>query len=779
MKTSILPFNHFIFLLIFFYISASIIHAQEKPDALKIWMTHPAEEWKNALPVGNGRLGAMVFGGINTERLQLNEETVWTGKDADFHNPQSREGLKEVRKLLFEGKYTEAEAVALKKIMGQRSTDYSQTYQTLGDLFINFGKQEHIDNYRRELDIENAIAKVSYHANYTRYTREIFSSAVNQVIVIKLSAKRDSALNFSLRYTRPGNMAKIETKNNEFQISEHVGNGTGVKMYARIRIIAPTGNVISATDSITVKNARSAIVLIAAATDYRGGNPDEITRKQINEAARKDHEELKSAHIKDYRKYFDRVDLDLGTTDAVYFPTNSRIDAMKNGNTDPQLIELYYQFGRYMLISSSRPGCLPANLQGIWADGLYPPWSADYHININIQMNYWPAEITNLSELHIPFLEFIDALREDGRKTAKEVYGCKGVMTHFTTDPWHYTEPFGDINWGMWPMGMAWCCQHHWEHYLFTEDKDYLQKLGYPVMKDAAEFCIDWLIIDPKTGKLVSGPSISPENKFITTNGEIAAMVMGPTMDQMIIWDLLSNTIEASKVLNVDAGFREKMEKTLLNLAPVQIGSDGRLMEWTEEFKEKNPGHRHISHLFGLHPGHQITKQHNPEFLEAARKTIDYRLANGGGHTGWSRAWIINFFARLQDGEAAYENIIALLRKSTLDNLFDTHPPFQVDGNFGAVAGITEMLMQSHTGEIHLLPALPGAWQQGHVNGICSRGGYDVNIEWQNGKLKKVEIISKLGNDCKVSYNDKIIEFKTEKGKSYSFDGELNLLSKG
>jgi alpha-L-fucosidase 2 len=477
--------------------------------------------------------------------------------------------------------------------------------------------------------------------------------------------------------------------------------------------------------------------------------------------------------VADYQQYFSRVDLDLGVTDAVYFPTDSRIEAMKNGNIDPHLVRLYYQFGRYLLISSSRPGCLPANLQGIWADGLTPPWSSDYHININIQMNYWPAEVTNLSELHEPFLLFINDLRKDARKTAREVYGCRGIVAHHTTDAWLFTEPFRNIRYGLWPMGMAWSCQHLWEHYLFTENREFLDTLAYPIMKEAAMFCADWLVRDPRSGYLVSGPSISPENRFITPGGRPASIDMGPTMDHMIIWDLLTSTIEAGTILDADAQWLEEIKAVLDSLAPVRVGSDGRLMEWMKEYPEVDTGHRHISHLFGLHPGRQITMQHNPELMEAARKTIETRLANGGGHTGWSRAWIINFFARLQDGEAAYENILALLRKSTLLNLLDTHPPFQIDGNFGATAGITEMLLQSHAGEIHLLPALPGAWPDGHIHGICARGGFEVDMDWEGGELKRARIHSKLGNECSIRYGERLIHIPTEKGEILYLDGML------
>ncbi|MBN2213504.1 MAG: glycoside hydrolase family 95 protein [Bacteroidales bacterium] len=779
--------NHFpqvFILLILLQLNSSLIpacFAQEKSheditgNDLKIWLTRPATEWENALPVGNGRLGAMIFGGIEKERIQLNEESLWAGRELDYHNPRSLEGLIEVRRLLFEGRFVEAEKTAQEKIMGDKKNDETHSYQTLGDLILDFGRYRGKGDYRRELDIETAIATVTYQANWTQYTREIFSSAPDQVLVVRLSAGRSNDISLTVRLSRPGNRAKIETGGNDMIMSEHTGNGIGVKMVTRLKAVPEGGTLVSGGDSIRIGNANSVVLLLTAATDYHGGDPGDISAKQMELASSKSYDELKKSHITDYRQYFKRVDLNIGSTDAVYFPTDARIDAMKNGYVDPQLMELYFQFGRYLLISSSRPGCLPANLQGIWADGLTLPWSADYHININIQMNYWPAEVTNLSELHMPFLEFINDLSEDGRKSARDVYGCKGIVAHYTTDPWHFTEPTGMIGYGMWPMGINWSCRHLWEHYLYTGDKAWLDTFAYPIMKEASEFCMDWLVKDPKTGRLVSGPSISPENRFLTSDGQKASMNMGPTMDQMIIWDLLNYTIRTSGIIGRDDAFRNEMIKTLENLSPVRIGSDGRLMEWTEEFEEAEPGHRHISHLYGLHPGSQITKQKNPEFLEAARKTIEHRLSHGGGHTGWSRAWIINFFARLQDGEAAYDNILALLRKSTLHNLFDTHPPFQIDGNFGATAGIAEMLLQSHAGEIHLLPALPSAWKNGYIHGLCARGGFEVDIDWEEGKLKKAVVLSKLGNDCQIRYGEKVTSITTIEGRRYEFNSKLEM----
>jgi alpha-L-fucosidase 2 len=750
------------------------LYGQTDTTHLRLFYSSPARNWNEALPVGNGSLGGMIYGRTDKERIQLNEKTLWAGGREEFAPPDARKYLPQIRQLLFQSRYREAQTLAQQHLMGNKRR--MSAYQTLGDLQLEFNhNQEAITSYQRELDLNDASASVSYRVGDTTFQRTMFSSAPHQAMIVHLTSSKKGGITFKAKVTRPGDKAEIVYSEDAIVLNEHVNGGDGVKVSAIFKLIIKGGKARYSGSGVSVSNADECVIIIAAATDYYGTDPKEKIASVIEQASRKSFQELFHAHRADYRKYFNRVALDLGSTGADFFPTDSRLEAMRQGNVDPQLLTLYYQFGRYLLISSSRPGSLPANLQGLWADGLNPPWDADYHININIQMNYWPAETTNLSELHQPFFDFLDSLRKDGRNTAAKMYGTKGVVAHFTTDAWHFTEPYGQTQWAMWPMGYAWSVQHLWEHYLFTEDKKFLAATAYPQLRDAAFFCLDWLTRDPRSGKLVSGPSISPENTFRTPGGEVATMVMGPTMDHMIIRGLFECTIKASAILGIDAALRKRMEKSLKDLAPTRIGSDGRIMEWTEEFAEPEPGHRHISHLYGLHPGHEITLRRNSELLEAARKTIEFRLGHGGGHTGWSRAWIINFFARLHDGEKAYQNLEQLLMKSTLPNLFDNHPPFQIDGNFGAVAGLTEMMLQSHAGEIELLPAMPAALSRGMVKGLRARGGFEVSIRWENNSLKEVKIRSLNGNRCQLRYKDRIAGFATTTGGVYVLDANLQL----
>lgn len=738
---------------------------------LKLWYQQHASDWNEALPIGNGRLGAMIFGGVRQERIQLNEDSLWYGGPRDRNNPDAKPNLPKIRELILAGRLQEAQELAAMALPGLPETQ--RHYLPLGDLELQFDSQDSDHSrYRRELNLEDGTVRVSYERNGIRYTREHFSSHPDQVLAVSFAADRPGSLTFKARFNRSKWRYLERTDKwgtDGLVMRGYSGGEGGVQFCGALKAVTEGGSCYTVGEHLVVEGADRVTLLIAGGTTFRAEDPEALCKEQLEAAAKRDYHELYDRHVKDYRALFDRMDIVLsdGRSTPDHLPTDERLKRVRQGEDDPELVALYVQYGRYLLISSSRPGTLPANLQGIWNESFLPPWDSKYTININAQMNYWLAENANLSECHLPLFDLIERMREPGRVTAEVMYGCRGFTAHHNTDIWADTAPQDTyLPASFWPMGAAWLCLHLWEHYEFGGDNAFLAR-AYPIMKEAAQFLLDYLIEGPD-GRLITCPSVSPENTYILPNGESGVMCAGASMDFQIIHALFSACIRSSAILHTDSEFGSELEAALRRLPQPAIGRHGQIREWMEDYEEKEPGHRHISHLFGLYPGEQFSVEGTPELASAARVTLERRLAHGGGHTGWSRAWIINFWARLQDGDKVRENMLALLRHSTLPNLFDNHPPFQIDGNFGGAAGVVEALLQSHGGILHLLPALPKEWHSGSVRGLRARGGIAVDMEWKDARLVSAVIHSSLNGICKVKgLGADIIALNVEAGRSY------------
>ena len=758
----------------------------------KIWFDRPATTWEETLPLGNGRLGMMPDGQIDRETIVLNDITLWSGGVQDANNPEAARYLPEIRRLLFEGKNDQAQDLVYRTFVCRgkgsgfgRGTDVPYgSYEVLGNLYIDY--QYHAgdkkpEKYCRVLSLNHAVARTSFVLDDVKYTREYFTDFKRDVMIVRLYASETGKLNFQVGIDRP-QAFETTLDGDDLVMRGQLNNGVdgkGMRYIARTRIqLNGPGKVAGNDGKLRVTDAQEAMIIISATTDYKDTGYETTCIKLLNSVLSENkYTTIKAQHTDAFREYFDRASLNLASHSGKdTIPTDRRLVAFANDPRDNGLVELYFQYGRYLLISSARKGLLPPNLQGLWANTIHTPWNGDYHLNINVQMNHWLAEVTNLSELHLPLLRLTSSLAESGRETAKAFYKADGWVAHMMTNIWGFTAPGEHPSWGATNTGGAWLCAHVWEHYDFTRDYQFLQRM-YPVLKGASEFFLSTLVAEPKHGWLVTAPTTSPENSFYMPGTQKAVNIcMGSTMDNQLVRELFTNTMAAARILNMDADFCTRLQKAMAKLPPNRIGSDGRLMEWLEEYEESDPRHRHVSHLYGLHPGNQITPANTPDLAEAARKSLEIRGDRG---TGWSRAWKINFWARLGDGDRAYKLLSNLLfpakdttisygnssGSGTYPNLFCAHPPFQIDGNFGGCAGIAEMLVQSHTGVIELLPALPEILAEGSFDRLCVRGGAEVSAAWKEHRLTSALLKATVDNTFKLKIPDYAKQVTFEKNR--------------